>query len=102
MSLQSCTPFRSIPRQHGAVAGGDSIQLAARGGCEVFLPLSGLHFHPREELGGSQVPVNISKQQHFVKGLGSVWLQESRRVLVCDFRALGMHREERGVCVPIK
>lgn len=70
-------------------------------GVKCFCPSLGC-ISCREELGGSQVPVNISKQQHFVKGLGSTGLQESRSVLVCDFRALGMHREERGVCVPIK
>lgn len=52
-------------------------------GVKCFCPLPGLLFCPGEEPergGDSQVPVNISKQQHFVEGLGSLWLQKSKRV----------------------
>lgn len=52
-------------------------------GVKCFCPLPGLLFCPGEELesgGDSRVPVNISKQQHFVEGLGSIWLQKSKRV----------------------
>ncbi|XP_056203576.1 prostaglandin D2 receptor isoform X1 [Falco biarmicus] len=95
---------RSILRQHGAGAGRAGVRLAVRGRREVFLHPPQAAFHPREEpCGGSWIPVNISEQQHFVEGLGSTRLQESRRVLACGFRAVGTHRAERGcVCVSIK
>lgn len=90
----------SAPEHPGAVTGGNGVQLAARGGHKVFLPPPQAVFHPGEEPAGwSWVPVNISEQQHFVESLGSTRPQESKRVLVCGFRAAGTHREERCVCV---
>ena len=46
-------PSRSIAGQHGAVAGGDGVRLAARDGYEAFLPPPRAAFRPGEEPGGT-------------------------------------------------